>query len=241
MNKMTTISHARHLFGKRVSVLALGMAACLPLSSQLALADDHASMGHDHGAMMHDHSMHQAMLQDRKPVARTVATYKIPDVTLTGANGEKVALNEALGSGPVMVDFIFTTCTTICPVLSATFSEVQGKLTAEDANVRLISISIDPEQDTPARLKEYAAKFHAKQNWQFLTGSLADSVTVQKAFEAYRGDKMNHLPLTLIRASAGSPWVRLDGFASAAELVDEYHHELARKVAANSDMEQHRH
>lgn len=226
MNNMTTLSHAR------VALLAFGMAACLPLASQSALAGDHAAMHHDHGAMAHDHSMHQAMLNDQKPVTRSVADYRLPDVTLTDANGEKVSLNAALGSGPVMVNFIFTTCTTICPVMSATFSEVQGKLTAADANVRLISISIDPDQDTPARLKEYAAKFHAGPNWQFLTGRLADSVAVQKAFEAYRGDKMNHLPLTLMRASAGSPWLRIDGFASAADLVAEYRKVVTNKVAS---------
>ncbi|MBS4098845.1 MAG: SCO family protein [Sulfuricella sp.] len=193
--------------------------------------DHEAMMHHDHAAMAQDHSMHAALL-DQKPTIRSVASYPVPDVKLTGVDGEKVALNAALAKGPVMVNFIYTTCTTICPVLSATFSEVQGKLDKEGAKVNMISISIDPDQDTPARLKEYAAKFHAGPNWQFLTGSQAESIAVQKAFDAYRGDKMNHIPLTLMRASPQAPWVRVDGFASAADLVAEYRKATGDKVAS---------
>jgi len=49
-----------------------------------------------------------------------------------------------------------------------------------------------------------------------------DSIAVQRAFDVYRGDKMNHLPTTFLRASPGQPWVRLDGFAGAADILREY-------------------
>jgi protein SCO1/2 len=55
----------------------------------------------------------------------------------------------------------------------------------------------------------------------FLTGGLADIVSVQRAFDAYRGHKMNHAPLTFLRAFPGAPWTRLDGILSAAELERE--------------------
>jgi protein SCO1/2 len=95
----------------------------------------------------------------------------------------------------------------------------------------MVSISIDPDHDTPARLKAYAEKFQAGADWQFLTGTRADTLAVQRAFDAYRGSKMNHAPLTLLRASSGSPWVRLDGFASASELVAEVKKLSAASVA----------
>jgi protein SCO1/2 len=122
----------------------------------------------------------------------------------------------------VLLQFIFTTCPTVCPVMSGTFSAAQEKLGADLARVRMISISIDPEQDTPERLREYARRFKAGRQWLFLTGNLDDIVAVQKSFDAYRGNKMRHEPLTFLRAAHGKTWVRLDGLMSAAQLVAEY-------------------
>jgi protein SCO1/2 len=86
----------------------------------------------------------------------------------------------------------------------------------------MVSISIDPEYDTPARLQNYAKRYKAGPEWQFLTGDLDTIMAVQQAFDAYRGDKMSHEPLTFLRASPRGPWVRIEGFASASELVREY-------------------
>ena len=123
---------------------------------------------------------------------------------------------------PVMLNFIFTTCGAICPVMSQIFSEVPARLGPASAKLRMISISIDPENDTPAELKSYSKRFGATERWQFLTGRVEDVTLVQRAFDSYRGDKMNHEPLTLLRAAPGKPWVRIDGFASAEALASEY-------------------
>jgi protein SCO1/2 len=95
--------------------------------------------------------------------------------------------------------------------MSSTFSAAQSKLGADLARVRMISISIDPEHDTPERLRQYARKFKAGPQWLFLTGKTEDIASVQKAFEAYRGNKMRHEPLTFLRAESSESWVRLDG------------------------------
>ena len=125
----------------------------------------------------------------------------------------------------MLLQFIFTSCATICPILSATLSAAQDKF---GPDVRMISISIDPEIDTPARLAEYAARFRGRRQWFFLTGTLEDTTAVQRAFDAAdNGGKMNHRPLTFLRSARGGPWVRLEGLTSAAELVAEY-----RRVAA---------
>jgi len=138
-------------------------------------------------------------------------------------DGTSIALASALKhDGPVMLEFIFTTCPTICPVMSSTFSAAQSKLGDDLARVRMISISIDPEHDTPERLRQYAQKFKAGPQWLFLTGKTEDIASVQKAFDAYRGNKMRHEPLTFLRAESSEPWVRLDGLMSATQLVDEY-------------------
>src|SRR6266566_2039655 len=84
----------------------------------------------------------------------------------------------------------------------------------EDRRVHMVSISIDPEHDTPQRLRAYANKFHAGPQWQYYTGTLRDSLAAQQAFGAYRGDKMGHTPLTLLRAAPGEPWTRIEGFVT---------------------------
>jgi len=155
---------------------------------------------------------------------RSEHVYALPDVKLVGMDGAETSLLAELSTDrPVMVNFIFTTCTTICPVMTGVLSQVQKELGPEAERVRMISFSIDPEYDTPERLREYAERFKAGPEWRFFTGDPQRMVSVQRAFDNYRGNKMNHPPVTLLRRSAGEPWVRLDGIASAAEVTAEYH------------------
>lgn len=192
------------------------MSVSITVGATNSFASDDAEQAQ---AMEHHH--HHAMAGNG--YTRSVASYQMPDVKLVDADGKEVVLADNLaGDEPVMLNFIFTTCTTICPVMSATFSQVQEKLGQERDTVRMVSISIDPEHDSPAQLNEYAKRFEAGPQWSMLTGSLEDSIAVQRAFNVYRGDKMSHEPVTFIRNGADQPWVRIDGFASADELLREY-------------------
>jgi protein SCO1/2 len=166
----------------------------------------------------HDH--HQA--SNDVDVRRSVTQFAIPNVTLLRDDGKAVNLPAELDDGrPLAVNFIYTSCTTICPMNSQVFEQFQGDLGSQHESVHLVSISIDPEQDTPAQLRRYAAQFHAQHGWDHYTGKLADIIAVQRAFGAYRGDKMSHTPLTLMRSSPGKPWARFDGFARSDDLVAE--------------------
>lgn len=177
------------------------------IGSMAAPAYTSAEESHDHSAAS---------------VTRSEVDYRLPDVTLTREDGKKVSFSQEMDDGrPVLVNFVFTTCSAICPALSHVFAKVQSKLGDEAKKVHMVSISIDPEHDTPAKLKEYAAKFKAGPQWNHYTGSLEASIAVQKAFDAYRGDKMSHTPLTLIRLAPGKSWVRLDGFAKPDEVIAE--------------------
>ena len=177
----------------------------------------------------HDHHMH-GLDGMRGMYTRSVAAYDIPDLKLVDMNGAAVSLHDGLGGdAPILLNFIYTTCTAICPVMSATFHHVQNQLGAEAGKVRMVSISIDPEFDTPAKLKEYSAKYRTGPQWKLLTGSVENSQAVQRAFHSYRGGKMNHVPATFIRAGgADQPWVRLEGFASAPDIVKEYRQLVSR-------------
>jgi protein SCO1/2 len=174
-------------------------------------------------ALAHDAKDHSAPWPGTNDYQRSVRSYAIPDVVLTDADARPVRLRELLATDdPVMMNFIFTTCGTICPVMVKVFSDLPARLGTQAKNLRMISISIDPDNDTPAQLKSYATNFGAGKRWVFLTGRVQDIKTVQMAFDSYRGDKMNHEPLTLMRQAPGKPWVRIDGFANPDELVREY-------------------
>ena len=161
-------------------------------------------------------------------VSRSSVTYQTPAVTLVREDGKRVSLPRELDDGrPVLLNFIFTTCSSICPLMSRTLEEFQRKLGSEAARVHLMSISIDPEQDTPARLVEYARRFGAGPAWQHYTGTLQASRAAQRAFDVYRGDKMSHAAVTLLRAAPGQPWRRIDGLATPDDLLREYRQLLA--------------
>jgi protein SCO1/2 len=176
------------------------------------------------------HAHHHHMMQAPPPVARSTVNYKVPDITLVRSDGARVNFAHELDDGrPVLLDFIYTTCTTICPVMTQTFAEVQKRLGRDAAKVKMVSVSIDPEEDTPARLTEYAKRYQAGGQWAFYTGSAEASVVVQRAFDAYRGDKMNHAPVTFFRSAPGQSWIRLDGFATPDAVFGEVRTQIAQK------------
>jgi protein SCO1 len=171
--------------------------------------------------MDHSHHHHHATApaaQDK----RSIENYKMPAVGLVRQDGSKAAFPAELDDGrPVMLNFIYTSCTAICPVTTQVFSQVQDKLGTDQGKLHMVSVSIDPEYDTPGRLDAFAKKYKAGAQWQFYTGTRDASIAVQKALDAYRGDKMNHVPVTYLRAAPGKPWVRLDGLRSPDDLVKE--------------------
>lgn len=202
--------------GKKSLRLALAGAAC-------ALASTVPSV---QAAQEHHHHHAEAA----PGYARQAVTYRLPQTTLVRSDGVKASFPNEIDDGrPVVLNFIFTTCTAICPILSQSFAEFQRKLGADSDKVRMVSISIDPEADTPARLTEYAKRFDAGRQWGFYTGSVQASVTLQKAFQAYFGDKMHHRPMTFMRAAPGQAWVRLEGFATPDELLKEYRQLVASR------------
>jgi protein SCO1/2 len=171
-------------------------------------------------ADMHEHHHHG---EAPEGIRRSEATYLVPALHLVRQDGSRADFPGELNDGrPVVLNFIYTSCTAICPLTSQVFSHVQNALAAEGAPVDLVSISIDPEYDTPPRLSEYARVFKATDRWHFYTGTQAASIALQRAFDVYRGDKMNHVPVTFLRVAPGRPWVRLEGFASPDDVLNEF-------------------
>lgn len=234
--------NAAPLHLSRLALSAMFTAGIIALSTQTGAVEEmdhsshtmHQGMG-NHGstmdANMGDHSQHMQMLNSMgsEDYRRSIEGYTLPAIQLVDMHGKSISLDEILNTDePLIVNFIYTSCTTICPIMSATFSQAQKQMGETAKSVKWVSISIDPEYDTPARLRKYAERYNAGSNWQFITGDVERIVALQKAFAVYYGSKMNHKPVTLLRAGRDQPWVRLDGFTSAAELVAEYQ-EIAQK------------
>ena len=158
-----------------------------------------------------------------KGIQRSIEKYDIPDVVLLNQDGNKVKFKNYLETDKlVMLNFIYGTCTTICPVLSVSFVNLQQKIGSDIQKVRLVSISIDPENDTPRVMKEYLKRYRAKLGWDFFTGRREDIDKVMRAFNAYIPNKMSHYPLTLIRSPADGKWARINGLMTSSELMSEY-------------------
>jgi protein SCO1/2 len=200
------------LTGLPAAVVAVGILMATPVKAQGGAM---GTGGHEHH---HDHAA--ATVSAAK---RSEADYRVPAMALVRQDGQKVNFPAELDDGrPVILNFIYTSCTAICPATTQVLAQVQEKLGKERGKAHMISISIDPEYDTPARLDGFARKLGAGAQWQFYTGTLEASVAMQKAFDAYRGDKMNHMPVTYLRAAPGKPWVRLDGLRSPDDIVKEF-------------------
>ena len=168
------------------------------------------------------HAAHRkAMENTAKNVS--VHSYELDNLAATTMQAARTDLLSTMDTGnAVLLNFIFTSCTTICPVQTATFAHVQTLLGDDVTNVTMISVSIDPEYDSPERLVEYAEQFRSGPQWQFLTGSNDEMIVIQRAFDAYMGSKMSHQPLVLIRGADHDDWVRIDGMASAKQIISEY-------------------
>ncbi|HEV2706218.1 MAG TPA: SCO family protein [Pyrinomonadaceae bacterium] len=145
----------------------------------------------------------------------------LPDIELLDQNGRKIKFYSDLVKGKtVAINFIFTTCTTICPPLGATFARVQrdlGERTGRD--VHFISVSVDPVTDTPERLKAWGAKFKAGPGWTFVTGEKAAVDSLLKALGASTASREDHTPTVIIGNDLQANWTRTYGLAKPSQIV----------------------
>ena len=163
--------------------------------------------------------------------APSISSSRIPDIRVYDQNGKRLNFYSDLIKGKtVAINFIFTTCTTICPPLTATFRRVQQDLTQQSLPAQLISISVDPATDTPERLRDFAAKFKAGPGWTFVTGDKTEIDSLLRALGAAVADKNDHTPMILVGNDATGYWTRTYGLSSPTALVKV----IAAAAATNS-------
>jgi protein SCO1/2 len=158
--------------------------------------------------------------EEAQPAETPSTAVKIPDVTVLDQNGKSLNFYTDLVKGKVVaISFIFTTCTTICPPLTATFRRVQQQLAEQKSSAQLISVSVDPAIDTPERLRDFAAKFKAEPGWAFVTGNTSDINSLLQQLGVAVTNKNDHTPMILIGNDEAGYWTRAYGLSSPTSLV----------------------
>jgi protein SCO1/2 len=167
------------------------------------------------------HAKHRAMMQQKSEPAAESTEIDLRNHMLVDQDGQELMfVSDVIGDNIVVMDFVYTTCTTICPVLSALFTQVQGKLgDAVGDEVMLVSMSVDPVRDTPQRLKAYSAKHRAGEGWLWLTGPKADVDDVLTGLGAYTSNFEDHPSMVLIGDGRTGEWKRLFGFPNPDRVV----------------------
>ena len=167
--------------------------------------------------------------QNRQPTpAESPARQYFTDVSLVNQNGEKLHLYSDLLQGKiVIINSFFTSCENSCPRMSALFAGLQERLGARlGHDVFLLSFTVDPQIDTPERLKAYGERFNAKPGWIFLTGPTENVQFALNKFGQRVDNKDQHFNLFIIGNEATGLWkkvlpMRQSGeMLSAAELME---------------------
>lgn len=163
------------------------------------------------------HHQHHAATPPPPPAARA---FVVPDVEVQTQNGETRRFYRDLVQGRVVaMNFVFTSCTTVCPTMGATFARVQKLLAEKGSDVSLISVSIDPATDTPQRLSTWSQRLGARPGWTLVTGNKTDINELLKSLGLFTADPAAHTPVVLVANEKEGRWERVDGLATPTAIV----------------------
>ncbi|MGY4527581.1 SCO family protein [Pseudomonas sp. TE21394] len=198
------------------------LALALALASSLALAHGDSEPG-GHAAQP-------------RPASEEKASVRFADVSLLNQDGMPVRLEQDLvGEHLVVMGFIYTRCTTVCPVVSAVMGKVQEQLGGRvGQEIQLVSISVDPQRDDARRLQRYARAFQKGPGWSWLTGTPYAIGETLKGLGSFSADLSRHPPLILVGDGRSGHWKRYYGVTDPAVLIDELNRLSARRVHVKS-------
>jgi protein SCO1/2 len=167
--------------------------------------------------------------------SQSAAQKYFTDTVLINQNGEKMRFYTDLLQGKtVIIDSFFSTCQGSCLPMTRNLERVQEALGDRlGKDVYIISVSVDAAMDTPARLKAFGAKFHARPGWYFLTGSKENVDFVLKKLGQYVEDKNDHLNILIIGNERTGLWKKAFGLAKSDELIAVVNSVLNDKPAQN--------
>lgn len=143
------------------------------------------------------------------------------DVELIDQDGHKLRFySDVLKNKIVAINSFFTTCTNVCPPMNRNFEKMQEALGDRlGKEVFLVSITVDPETDTPERLKEYGRRFHARPGWLFLTGKKENVDWALYKLGQYVETKDDHMTILIMGNEPKGLWKKAFGLARVEELI----------------------
>lgn len=143
------------------------------------------------------------------------------DVELTNQDGKPVRLySDVLQGKTVVVESFFSTCTGTCPLMNATFAKIQAAVGDRlGKDVYLVSITVDAENDTPAKLKEYAGRMKARPGWMFLTGDRKNVDQALHKLGLAAESREAHKNLFIVGNEPKGVWKKVFGLSKADEIV----------------------
>lgn len=143
------------------------------------------------------------------------------DVVLLNQDGKPMRFySDVLQGKTVVVESFFSTCSGTCPLMNATFAKIQkafGDRVGRD--IVLVSITVDSENDTPAKLKEYAARVGARPGWIFLTGSKPNVAAALEKLGLAVPTREQHKNIFLVGNEPQGLWKKVFGLSGAEEIV----------------------
>lgn len=159
--------------------------------------------------------------EDTSASESNVVRLDVPDVELLDQNGDGGRfLSDFIGGDVAAITFTFTDCGTICPALDGIFKRVQSKLGDRlGSEVRLLTVSVDPANDIPERLRHHAHMLDARPGWSFLTGDPGTVTQLLKSLEVFTPDITDHPPTVYVVDGSRDVWQRLNGFPSPDRIV----------------------
>lgn len=190
----------------------LALATAIPASSQPRQPPDHDPHAH-HRQMMGD-----AGAPSHGDLNVDIELY---DLELRDQYGKARRLkSEVIGDKLVAMTFVYSSCTTICPIFSALFTQIQELLGDRlGREVVLVTLTLDPATDVPLRLRREAQKYSAKPGWYYLTGDKKNVDQVLRGLDAYFADFTQHPPMALIGDGKTGTWKRYNGFPQPEQVV----------------------
>lgn len=144
------------------------------------------------------------------------------DLALVTQDGEEMRFySDVLKDQVVLISFIYTNCQGACPLITQKMRAARD-LVGEDlgTDLRLISISIDPERDTPEAMKAFAAAHQADGNWLFLTGAPENVNEVVRKLGQYKPDVESHSTLLIAGNVNHQHWIKIPPMAGPVGVAE---------------------
>lgn len=167
---------------------------------------------------------HDVNHQGRPPVQpdSSRVPVRIIDRPVVDQDGNSVRFGQDLvGDKIVVVDFIYTSCGTLCPLQSSILADLQAKLGARlERDVALISLTVDPWIDSSEKLKTEAEQFGARPGWRFVTGAPKDIEVILTGLQAWVETPEDHPGFFLVGSAAQNTWSKLDGLPTPELLLE---------------------